>query len=352
MRKKRSVRSRILLALVNLLSVGALIWALRDAHLGELRDDVLTMDWRWVAAAVAGDLCVYLMHGSRWRVLLRPVVRLGYWETVRSIYVGLFANEIIPLRAGELVRCYMLAQRPELPLSVSLTSALIERVFDGIWLSVLLLVTLRFVPLPRSLHYVTDGAYVLGATVIIVAGALSFALFRRHQVRTSPPKTAFQRQMRVLVDDLEIIGHSRSLWASFLQSLPYLLLQVIPIYAVMMGYDFDKSRAANGFAPTFVMALALMVILRLGSILPQAPGNIGIFQFLTRETLVKVFHAVPAEAGRFSLLLWGIVTLPLLIGGAVALTFAESSLGEIHESAQNERAALSNQHQNKGADGS
>ena len=345
MKKPRSVRSRILLAVVNLLSLGALYWALHDAHLDDLRDDLASMDWRWVALAVVGDLCVYLMHGSRWRVLLRPVVALGYWETVRAVYVGLFANEIIPLRAGELVRCYMLSRRDEdqtpLPLSVSLTSALIERVFDGIWLCILLLVTLRFVPLPKSLHYVTEGAYILGTAVLIVAGALSFMLFRRHQVRTTPPKNSLERQMRILVDDLEIMGHSRSLLASFLQSLPYLLLQTVPIYAAMRGYGFDLPITA---------ALALMVILRLGSIPPQAPGNIGIFQFLTRQTLVNVYHVVPAEASRFSLLLWAIVTLPLLIGGAVALFSAEAGLGEIHEAAQNERDALATRTDHEPAD--
>ncbi len=294
------------------------------------------MGWWWVALAVVGDLCVYLMHGSRWQILLRPVVSLKYWETVRAIYVGLFANETIPLRAGELVRCYVLSRgRRELPFSVSLTSALIERVFDGIWLCILLVVMLQVVPLPHDLHYVVDGSYILGVAVIVVGGALSFVMFRRHKARSTEPRTKWQRQWNTLIDDLEIIGHSRSLIAAFFRSLPYLLLQVVPIYAAMRGYGFDLPLTA---------AFALMVILRLGSIPPQAPGNLGIFQFLTRVTLVKVFNVVPDEAARFSLVLWGIVTLPLLIGGMVALGASESSLASLHKDAQSERESLSSQH--------
>ena len=119
--------------------------------------------------------------------------------------------------------------------------------------------------------------------------------------------------------------------ASFLQSLPYLLLQTVPIYASLKACGFDLSWYA---------AFALMVILRLGSIPPQAPGNLGIFQVLTRATLVRLFGVMPAEAARFSLLLWAIVTLPLLLGGALALIATEASIGDIHEKAQTEREAL------------
>ena len=183
MKNPRSLRSRALLIVVNLLSLGLLVFALRGSHLGELGSDLLSMNWWWVGLAVLGDLSVYLVHGSRWQILLRPVVPLKYWETVRAIYVGLFANEVIPLRAGELVRCYTLSRDPRLPLSVALTSALIERVFDGIWLCILLLLMLRFVPLPPDLHFVVTGGYILAGAVLMVAAVLSVLLFRRHQSR-------------------------------------------------------------------------------------------------------------------------------------------------------------------------
>ncbi len=108
------------------------------------------MNWWWIALAVAADVSVYFWHGLRWQTLLRPVARLKYWEPVRAIYVGLFANEVLPFRAGEVLRCYLLARNPQLPLSVSLTSALIERIFDGIWLSMCIILMLRYTVIPHS----------------------------------------------------------------------------------------------------------------------------------------------------------------------------------------------------------
>ena len=226
-KKSRSTRSRILLVVINVVSLASLFWTLRGSHLCELKDDLLEMNWWWIALAVAADVSVYFWHGLRWQTLLRPVVRLKYWEPVRAIYVGLFANEVLPFRAGEVLRCYLLARNPLLPLSVSLTSALIERIFDGIWLSLCIILMLRYTVIPHSLRYLVDGAYVLGITVLVVALVLGVIMFRRHETRAAlAGEKGWRRQLHVLIDDLEIIGHSRLSMASFLQSLPYLLFMI------------------------------------------------------------------------------------------------------------------------------
>jgi len=331
-KKLRSVRSRILLVVINVASLASLLWALRGAHLGEFKEDLAEMSWWWVALAVAADVSVYLWHGIRWQTLLRPVVKLKYWEPVRAIYVGLFANEVLPFRAGEVLRCYLLARNPLLPLSVSLTSALIERVFDGIWLSLCIILMLRYTTFPHSMRYLVDGAYVLGITVLVLALVLGVVMFRRHSARAAlAGEKGWRRQLHVLIDDLEIMGHSRSLLTSFVQSLPYLMIQIIPIYAALRAYGFDLSLG---------VAFVLMVVLRLSTVVPQAPGNLGLFQVVVRETLVKVYNVVPAEAARFSLVLWGIVTLPLLIGGAISLAVTESKLSELHEAAKAETSQI------------
>ena len=330
-KKSSGIRSRVLLVVINLVSIGCLIWALRDAKLGELKDDLASMNWWWVGLAVVADIVMYFWHAMRWRILLRPVQRLGFWVTVRAIYVGLFTNEVLPLRVGEVLRCYLLTRGTQLPLSVSLTSAVIERVFDGIWLSVALFVMLRFTPIPRGLRYLVDGGYVLAIVVLVLAVALGVAMFRHHRHRTEPVGK-WRRQLRVLYDDLEIIGHSRYLFAAFLQSLPYLLLGTVPIYATFHGYGFDLPLSA---------AFALLVILRLGGVLPQAPGNLGIFQLLARESLIRIFNVVPDEAARFSLVLWGVMTLPLLIGGLIALAVTGAKFGDLHRAARNEASELS-----------
>lgn len=292
------------------------------------------MDWKWVALAVAADIGVYLVQAFRWALLLLPVEPVGFWRSARAIFIGLFANEVLPGHAGEVLRCYLPSRWTEIPFSVSLSSALIERVFDGIWLSLCLLLTLRFVQLPRQLRFLTDGAWFLGLVVLVGAALLGFAMFRpgRHKNRpVIPPGLGWRGHLSVLLQDLGLIGHSRYLYWSLLISLPYLLLQTIPVWASFKGYGFDLGLAE---------AFALMVFLRLGGVVPQAPGNLGLFQFLTKEVLERIYNVVPDESARFSLVLWGIVTLPLMIGGFIALWIEEADLIQIKRAAEQEAATL------------
>ena len=317
---------------MNLVSIGCLIWSLRDVKLGELRDDLATMDWWWVGLAVVSGIAVYFLQALRWIMVLRPVVRVKFWQAAHAVYIGLFANEVLPLRAGEVLRCYLLSLWTELPFSVSLSSWLIERVFDGIWLCLCLFVTLKFVPFPTQLRYLVDGAYWLGIIVLAGAVVLGVAMFRRHHTRAFFANDSWHRHVRILIDDLCLIGHSRYLYYAFALSLPYLLLQVVPVYAAIRGYGFPLSLG---------VAFALMVILRLGSVVPQAAGNLWLFQLLARESLEKIFNVDPAEAARFSLVLWGIVTLPLLITGFISLSITEAKIGDLRRAAQTEASGLS-----------
>ena len=92
------------------------------------------MRWPWVLLAVLSNVLVFLLQGWRWKLLLNPIQRVPFTQAVQAIYVGLFANEVLPLRAGELIRCFLLSKTSGIPVSVSFASALIERIFDGIWL--------------------------------------------------------------------------------------------------------------------------------------------------------------------------------------------------------------------------
>ena len=105
---------------------------------------------------------------------------------------------------------------------------------------------------------------------------------------------------------------------------------MIPIWAAFQAYGFDLG---------FGAALALMLILRLSSIVPQAPANLGLFQILTKQFLERAYNVDSSEAARFSLVLWGVVKITPLIAGFIALAVTGAKIGELKKGAEEEGQA-------------
>jgi len=323
--------TKALLIGANLLSVACLFWALHDADITRLGEEIRGLDWRWVSVAVIADVFVYVCQGWRWSLLLRPLSQGAFGRSVRAIYVGLFANELLPFRSGEVIRTFLQARWSKIPFSVVLTSVLIERVFDGLWLISFFLIALRFNTLP---DWADDFAYVLALIVLALAGTLGTILLFRQKSEawlSRPPATTWKLKILEVVEDLHAMGNSRSFGKAFLASLPYLALQMIPIYALLRAYGFGREM----FWPAAVM----LIVLRLGTVVPSAPGNLGTFQLLAAQGL-SLFIADAAMAKRFSFLLWSVITLPLLIGGFVALLLTGLRLRQLQVEAH-QQASLS-----------
>ncbi len=329
--------SHIFTAITLVVSVACLAWALHGVSWTELWEEIRELDWRWVSVGVIADILVYVVQGSRWSLMLLPVAPVSQWASVGAIYVGLFANEVLPLRAGELIRCFLMARWSKIPISVTLASALIERIFDGVFLIAGLFFSLRYMrnfPLSkgqiRSIDIITTGSVTLAILLLVCAALLAVAMFWREQTLDALLDARLFSWAHVFIEDLHRIGHSRFLYFSAAVSIPYLLIQIVPIYAVMQAYGFG--------GVTWAQAGALMVLLRLGSVVPQAPGNVGLFQVLS--TLGLTLFGVPrAMARRFTLILWAVVTLPLMIVGFIALVASGTKMGDIQREAQAEMRA-------------
>ena len=304
------------------LSAVCLAWVLHGHSLRNLGQDIRSLNWWWVTAAVLCDLLVYVVHAWRWNILLEPVAKLRLWRTVQSVYVGLFANEVLPLRVGELIRCYLLAHWSGLNLSVVFASAAVEWLIDGFWLLAAFMITAVFVKkIPEDL---TVAVVLIG--VLVVAGAVVLVLVVMHKqhAHTVIRESRWAAVLRHVVEGLHLMGNRRTLVRTALVSLLYLLLQYLTVYAMMRAYVLDYS---------CWVAAGVLTIVRLATVVPNAPGNIGLFNFACFMAM-KLFELGDNDATTFSTILFGALTLPLLIGGAVATALTGSNIGELHDHAR------------------
>ena len=310
------------------LSAGCLIWVLHGYPINELIPTLRALDWRWVVLAVAFDLSVYVAHAWRWNILLGPVARLRLWRTVQSIYIGLFANEVLPLRTGEIIRAYLLAHWNGLRLSLALSSIAVERLIDGFWMIGAFLITAGFVRgIPKDLLILVQ---MLG--LLIVAGALLLVWIvrRKHEAHAVIAESRWASTLRHVIEGLHLMGNSRTMGATALVSLLYLVLQILSVWALMKAYGLDLS---------FWVAGGVLTIVRFGTVVPNAPGNLGLFQVVCVLAL-GLFDVERNDAKTFSFIMFFALTLPLLIGGAVSTAMAGLNLGELHLDARKSVAAV------------
>jgi glycosyltransferase 2 family protein len=322
--RRRGVPRWLLLVLTYAVSVVSLVWALRGYDFSQIQASILSVKWRWVLVAVLLDLAVYVVQAWRWLTLLRPIERMGLWETAHAIFIGLFASGVLPLRPGELIRCYLLAVWGEIPISLTLTSAFIERVLDGIFLVASFWICASFMSMPRAL---IDFVQVLAVGVAAVAALFLYVLFHRQHAHSFLSSLSWGKKFLHVLEQVHQMGNRRTLAQAFGITLLYWLLQALSVWALLLSYDMDLS---------VWQASVVMLIKSIGTSIPSAPGNLGVFQSVVKLAL-RLFNVEPSVALELSVLMWAAMTLPLLIVGFIAVFLTGSSLREIHHHAHTHR---------------
>src|SRR5262249_6058593 len=113
-------------------------------------------------------------------ILLEPVAKVPFSRLNSVSAVGFMALVILPFRLGEFARPYLIAERPKLRVSAALSSVVVERVADGLFTALLLMLTLLGVPEGTpGLHFLRAA----GVTVFIAFAGLLVFLVVAHSNR-------------------------------------------------------------------------------------------------------------------------------------------------------------------------
>jgi len=304
------------------LSAGCLAWVLHGYPIDELIPAIKDLDWKWVAIGIAADLSVYVIHGWRWNTLLSPVARLKLWRTVQAIYIGLFANEVLPLRAGELIRCYLLAHWNGLRISLTFASAAVERLIDGFWMLLTFLITASMVKgIPEDLVILVQ---ILGVLLFLGAMVLLWVVSHKQEAHAAVGESRWASTLRHIIEGLHLMGNARTMTYTLFISLLYLSLHIFSFYALLKAYKTDYS---------IWVAAAVVAIIRFATVVPNAPGNLGVVN-VACVTALRLFDFPVNNGKTFSLILFGAWTLPLLVGGAIATALTGVNIGELRDRAR------------------
>ena len=306
-----------------ILTILLLAFFLRNANLRQVWAEVRHAELTLLIAAIIMQAVTYLVRALRWQYLLLPIGRVRLSTAFRTTVLGFAASFLLPARAGEFLRPYLLARREGLSATATFATVVLERLLDAS--AVLLLLgsfLLFFDPGMTAIDSRVFGAVKVGGAVS-AAGAL-VALCTIFLLAGYPEKLgrAALQVNRVLP---VWVAHSvSSVVQKFTQGLAVMRQPMQLLVAVTLSFPLWLSIAVGIWLVTrafhielpYTGSFLLMALLVVGVSVPT-PGAIGGFH-AAYQIGVTAFYAVPNDqAVGAALVLHAVSFVPVTLLGVV-----------------------------------
>jgi uncharacterized protein (TIRG00374 family) len=318
------------LALGLLISVGALYFLVRG-DIDTIQDELAGGRYIYIVPALLLTLISFVTRGLRWRALLG--YRTNTLHAFNIMNVGYMLN-LLPLRVGELARCYLTTRLdPPLKFFTSLSSIVVERILDLMAVMVMLGIALFFLDVPSEVR--TSGA-VIG--VLTIVGAVVLLYFAHNRGAAHRLLDFILRHVKFLarfnltdwldnlLDGLQPLTSPRArAEAIFWTAISWLLSLAVTFLLIRVILD-DTSLAA---------ATLMIVLLALAVAIPSVPGNLGTFEaagvgaLWIAGVIASVDAPDNAPAVAISLLLHAISIGFYVVLGMIGLWLEQTSLGQV-----------------------
>jgi glycosyltransferase 2 family protein len=321
-------------------TIGLLAWALHGVDARALVGHLRRANPWLMLATITLATCTFPLRAIRWRLMLRgtsgtPLPLGPLWHATA---IGFMANNLLPVRAGEIARAYAARQAAAVRFTTALASIAVERVFDGLMLVALLTLALVVPSFPR--HAMIGGVRLAGlatAGAALFAGILVVALLVVH--RPAPWIALLARVAHALLplrlaDRVTHLAQGLVAGLEVLKS-PGRFLGVVAWSLVLWlvnAASFAVCFRAFGLPVPPEGAFLLQGVIGFGVALPSSPGFVGVFEAATRGTLAlygvdatrAVSYAVAYHVGTF---------FPITLLGLASLSRMRLHLAELRGAA-------------------
>jgi uncharacterized protein (TIRG00374 family) len=270
-------------------------------------------DFVFLIPALALYFAGVFVRSIRWGVLLGRVQRLGLKRLFLVVVIGYMANDILPFRAGEAVRAFLLWRDERIEPGTTVATIVVERILDGLVLTAFLILAGLVLPLENwltQLAWVAGVVFVIGIGVLFgltvvpgpimaVAGAILSPMPRRI-------RNLGLRLLGTFVDGLGILRSARETVAVLGLSAAAWGLEAGMYYVLMYSFPFQ---------PRYLAATLGTAVANLGTMIPSSPGYVGTFDLPLNSVLTGTFGVNPSIAAGYTILVHAALLVPVSLLG-------------------------------------
>jgi uncharacterized protein (TIRG00374 family) len=301
------------------------IWlALRGLKLNEFWSTVKQANFIWLLPAIGVYFIGVWIRAWRWHYLLKPIKEIPTRKIFPITTIGYMGNNIYPARAGEVLRAVILKRKEGVPVSASLATIIVERIFDGVVMLAFVFVNLSelakltsasgFVGNIQQVAIIGTGVF-LGALIIFLLAAMFpqvTAKFGLWFIERLTPQRFHAKLIHIsnkFLDGLASLRSPLNVLMVFVTSVIIWLLETGKYWFVMHAFDFQVS---------FFALMLMNGIVNLATTIPSAPGYIGTFD-APGIAVLTAYGVSQATAAGYTLTLHVALWLPITILGAYYL---------------------------------
>ncbi len=299
-----------------LVSVGFVALAMRGLELAKVGQYLSEANYAWLIPGILVYFVAVWARTWRWHYLLRPVKVVPLSDLFPLVCIGYFGNNVYPARIGEVLRAFGLRGTEGVPVSTSLATIIVERVFDGLVMLLFVFFALPFVDVQQipSIYRTT----IIGFSIFFLMALLVFLWMAVDQRRATAVYIFFADRLipkRVrpqldaifyrFLEGLSFLRNGRDVLMVFATSVVIWLTETVKYWFVMHAFAFSVS---------FIGLMLMNGVVNLATTLPSAPGYIGTF-----EIGARVLEALGVDYGLafgYTIVLHAALWFPITILGA------------------------------------
>jgi uncharacterized protein (TIRG00374 family) len=315
-------RVRVLLGCA--LSLALIVWLLWSVDLQRLGTQLAATHWGWLGVAALFGVAGLFVRAWRWYYLFPPGSHPP--GLVPAMMIGYMVNNVLPLRAGEVVRVYVVARRWRGPgrFWTAAATLIVERVLDSLCIVLILATLVFFVDVPRQVEIaalVMLAIDVVGVSVL-TAITLAPAGCRRLIERLAGRWPAVRdRALGVFEMFLHGLDGIRTL-----RHLPVLVVATGLVWVMPAAAAWTGLRAAGLDLPPLA-GWVVLAFVGLGVSIPSAPGYFGVFHFAA-VMAVQIFGVPDTTAFGYAIVFHASQFVPVTAVGWIYLLREQMTIGE------------------------
>jgi uncharacterized protein (TIRG00374 family) len=303
-----------------IISVACIIFIARQVTIQELKLALLDFNWHYIVLGICSLSIGYMLRIVRWGIMLRAADAL-----VRNIqcavpFLGSIAlNNVLPLRAGDLVRAFIFPASMGVRVATSTASLVLERLLDLLTLLLYLSAGIYLsehvsLPAPIKSGVLLLAIFVFSAFIAMFAfHKTSLSVFKRFVSWADDHGYQNMKKAFLFITEFfkrltEMLG-PKNFICVFLLSLGVWVFEAGLFMAILEGMHLSVS---------LIDAIGIMAITTLATLVPSSPGYVGPFHIAAYSALATLNVSV-SDAANFAIVAHLALWLPTTFAGAVAI---------------------------------